>query len=380
MCMPMGMHGGVSFVGGSMETKQGLLLDFMGATDTRFVVPEYQRAYSWETLQCEELWRDMMRAARAGRPHFVGMVLYRQDEGAAGEGRSRAARVKELEIVDGQQRLVTATLILLSLCKRMKAEGLSFFGLDAQALAESYLQGPGGGKLLLSRGDRAVLSALVDGADPSDLPAGRVVENHRFFEGLVNAEETDLELLWRGLRSLVVIGIRLGERDRAQAVFESLNSKGVPLTTADLVRNYLLMSESRREQTRLFEEYWEPMQGVFGDDPGSIKLDSAICAWLDVRCESMHWDGDHPPFFVFKIYCEEEYDGSLEDLLRELRGFATMWAENFRYHGVKKYKNYDWALNGPKTLVSGRPLVKCEDEELYRFYREHYGINPKTTW
>ena len=70
-------------------------------------------------------------------------------------------------------------------------------------------------------------------------------------------------------------------RESAPDVFESFNSKGVPLVTADLVRNYLLIAENHREQKRLFEKYWEPITGVFGDDPGSIKLNNAITeGWL----------------------------------------------------------------------------------------------------
>ena len=358
--------------GVDVQTKQELLLDFMAEPGVRFEVPPYQRSYAWGALQCDELWRDVMRAAKKGRPHFVGMVLYKQDDDSAAPAR--------LEVVDGQQRLVTVTLILLALVRRMRAEGLSFYGMDADALASSCLLDGADAKLTLARGDRATLRALVEGGELPEHPSRRLLDNLARFEELMGAEGFDAELLWRGLRSLEMIGIRLGEGDNPQAVFESLNSKGVPLTTADLVRNYLLIAESRGEQARLYEQYWEPMQGAFGDDPGSLKLNTGICAWLDVRCESMHWDDEHTPFFVFKVYCEDEYDGTTEDLLRELRGFAMMWAENFRYHGVKKYKSYDWALNGPKTLVSDRPLVKCEDEKLYEFYRKIYGVNVKVTW
>ena len=359
-------------MGGCMEIRQELLLDLLGQEDARFAVPAYQRAYSWTELQCEELWRDVLRASRAGREHFVGMVLYTERELADG--------TRRLDIVDGQQRLVTVTLILLALAHHMREQGISFFGMGPADVAAAFLRQGDGPKLALSRNDRPTLDALVEGAPLPGNRSARVIANYELFAAHMSAEGFDALAFWRGLRQLTAIGIRLEPDDHPQAVFESLNSKGIPLTTADLVRNFLLISESNREQARLYEEYWEPIQGAFGDDPGSLKLDSAICAWLNVRCASARWDDEHTPFFVFKVYCEEEYDGTTEDLLRELRGFATMWAENFRYHGVKKYRSYNWALNGPKTLVSGRPLVKCEDDRVYEFYRKHMGVGTRATW
>ena len=152
----------------------------------------------------------------------------------------------------------------------------------------------------------------------------------------------------------------------------------MPLTTADLVRNHLLIAMSHREQRRLYEEYWEPIQGSFGDDPGSIRLNNAIRGWLAVRCRTARSHSDRDAFSVFKVYCEEEYTGTTEELLYELRGFAQVWAENFRYHAVKKYKTYDWASIGPKTLVSDRKIeLSPEDQKLYEFYRKHYGVNPQ---
>ena len=355
-----------------MEVRQELLLDLMATPDVRFAIPLYQRAYSWGELQCEELWRDVLRAARGQREHFVGTVLHTEVEAPDG------GRI--WYIVDGQQRIVTMTLLLLALASYMRIRDLAFFGMDADALLATYVGKGDARRLTPAAVDQDTLFALADGTALPEHPSRHIIRNHAFFTECMADEAFDPELLWRGLRSLLAIGLCLGGDDNPQAVFESLNSKGIPLTTADLVRNYLLTAESRREQSRLYTEYWEPMQDAFGDDPGSLKLNTSIEAWLNVRCHSMHWDDDHTPFFVFKVHCEDEYDGTVEDLLRELRGFAVMWAENFRYHAVKKYRTYDWALNGPKTLVSDRPLVKCEDEEVYEFYRRHYGINPKATW
>ena len=160
-------------------------------------------------------------------------------------------------------------------------------------------------------------------------------------------------------------------------MFESFNSKGVPLVTADLVRNFLLIAESHAEQKRLFEKYWEPITGVFGDDPGSLKLNNAILGWLAVRLKQVRRFGSDQAFSIFKTFCEDEYTGTVEALLEELYAFCLVWAEHYRYHAVKKYKTADWAKLGHKTRVSDRPRMKLDNPESYEYYTKHFGVDPQ---
>ena len=352
-----------------MQTKQELLLDLLGTPDVRFSIPAYQRTYAWTDQQCDELWRDIFRAARVPRSHFIGMVICTDEPRPQDDCTVRC-------IVDGQQRLATVSIMLLAFSHYMAVHGIDFFGMDAQLLRESYLICNGNLKLDLSRADKDTWKALVTGTDLPARASTRMIANYRRFSDKMAEPGFDPDLFWRGLRSLLAISAKLGPHDNPQAIFQSLNSKGVPLTTADMVRNYLLMAQSRREQTRLYQEYWEPIQGAFGDDPGSVRLNNAIRAWLQIRCKTAKSKSDRNAFSTFKIFCEEEFHGTAEELLSDLRGFAMVWAENFRYHAVKKYRTYDWATIGPKTLVSDRPLkLKPENREAYEFYRRHYGIN-----
>ena len=351
-----------------MQITQQSLLDLMGAPDARFSIPKFQRAYSWDAPQCDELWRDLMRAARAHRSHFMGTLIYLEEE------RDGA---RELSVVDGQQRLTTITLILAALARSMRETGEQLFGIDADSIASTFLVGDAGAKLLLSPADRATLNAIVnDGALPEHASA-RVVENLQNFEAKMHEDGFDPMELWQGLGSLFVIAAELDHKRQAPVVFESFNSKGVPLVTADLVRNFLLIAESHSEQKRLFEQYWEPITGVFGDDPGSIKLNNAILGWLAVRLTKVRKFGDDQAFSIFKSYCEDEYDGSVDDLLDEMYAFCMVWAENYRYHAVKKYKTADWAKLGHKTRVSNRPRAKLDNPESYEYYKKHFGVDPQ---
>lgn len=351
-----------------MNIGQLRIFDLLGAPDVRFSIPKYQRSYSWDAIQCDELWRDIMRAARARRSHFMGTLIYLED---THDG------MRELSVVDGQQRLTTITLILAALAQHMRDEGDAVFGIDADYISKTFLSGEGGVKLLLSPNDRETLGAIVSGSPLPEHPSARVIENHGNFALKMQAETFDVIELWRGLESLFVVAAQLENRRQAPVAFESFNSKGVPLVTADLVRNYLLIAQNHAEQTRLYEKYWQPISGIFGDDPGSTKLNNAILGWLAVRLRQVRKFGDEQAFSIFKTFCEDEYDGTVDALLEELYAFSMVWAEHYRYHAVKKYKTADWAKLGRKTRVSDRPRMKLDNPDSYEYYKRHFGVDPQ---
>lgn len=333
-----------------MQTHNKALLDLLGQPGVTFVVPAYQRAYSWQERECQELWLDLHRAAKSETGHFMGTFLYSLES-------SRVA------VVDGQQRLTTVTLILVALVRFLRARKASLERVRADEIERKYLlvdcagEDEAGGKLVLSRNDRDTLFAVVR---DMPLPTGAsdaILSNLAVFERLMQEEGFDPEALWAGLEQMTVIAARIEVNDPAQHIFESLNSKGLPLTTADLVRNYLLLAESHEERERLYDGYWEVIEGVFQPDPGSLRLDNAIQGWLSVRFRKVRAKGAGEVYSVFKRYMEEEFTGTTENLLRELRNFCMVWAENYRYHAVKKYRSSgDWAVNGAPTLTAGYEL------------------------
>ena len=343
-----------------MQTRKDFLLDLLGMPKTSFVIPAYQRLYSWKERQCRELWLDVHRAARANASHFVGTVLYSVEE-------DDAQGARRLAVIDGQQRLTTLTLMLVALARHLAATGASLpdaaGSIDAAGIAQRFLKAGDGAhasaKLVLSRNDRPTLETIVEGSPLPQHPSERVVENLALFESLMAEDSFGAATLWAGLNRLFVIDAEVGAGDNAQLIFESLNSKGKPLTTADLVRNYLLLAESHDEQTRLYDEYWAPIEG-------------------SVRFRKVRAKGAGEVYSVFKQYVEDEFDGTPEDLLAELRGFCMVWAENYRYHAVKKYKSaFKWARNGAPTLVSHykkKPPANASYAEKVR--RERDAVDP----
>jgi uncharacterized protein with ParB-like and HNH nuclease domain len=339
-----------------MKIKQTRFLDFLGMPDSRFIIPAYQRLYTWSESQCEELWLDILRAGRYHRTHFLGTILYSIERDNRGEF---------LAIIDGQQRMTSVSLILLALARHARKHPNSFVvsdDLERRYLRVSDEESVSSPKLTLSHYDMGSYLAALEGRDP--IAKTTIDRNLAYFEAKIADESFDIEELWEGLLNLVMIAVQVDDSESSQSIFESINSKGVPLNVADMIRNYLLLAENHDEQTRLYEEYWKPIQEMFAPDSGSLRLNGAIKSWISIRLKGARILSADQVYSSFKKYVEDQYRGDKEPVLRELRGFSLMWAENYRYHGTKKYKSGSaWAEIGAPTLTSGYKLKKADNEE-----------------
>lgn len=334
-----------------MLTEQRMFLDILGDPKTQFTIPVFQRVYSWNKEQCDELWGDILRAGRTSNTHFIGTLLYSEDPDE-GDG------MRHLSVIDGQQRTATLTLLLAAFERYLRRTGASVGKVDADFVRRTFLFVGDEHKLVLSRTDRKTLFAILDASEMPERVSERVVENFEFFCGKTDEENFNPADLWAGMQQLLLISANLTGEDNPQLIFESLNSRGTPLTVGDLVRNYLLIAKDRKEQERLYEEYWKPIELMFGDDPGSEKLNAGIRMWLTIRFVKEHIRDKSQTYPVFKAYIEDEYDGTLEDLLIELRNFCLMWSENYKSHdimtGSKEFRSWNWAKGKRTTLVPPR--------------------------
>ncbi|MGG7066518.1 DUF262 domain-containing protein [Bifidobacterium catenulatum subsp. catenulatum] len=265
-----------------MDAGKKILLDlFTGSL--RFVVPVYQRRYSWGKAQCRQLWADIVTAGRhPERMHFTGSVVWMQEGGIGPDGVSRCL------LIDGQQRLTSVTLLLIALAEyaRERPENLRFSAdmlIDRGYLVDKYATGEGRYKLMLSGDDREVLHSMCDHVVATDRPnhantGSRLEVNLDLFRSLVAAID-DANVVWNGLQRLEVVSVTLDQgHDEPQLVFESMNSTGLDLETSDLVRNYMLMGCPMAEQNTLYADYWLPMERVLGN----LSFDAFLHDWMVV--------------------------------------------------------------------------------------------------
>lgn len=231
----------------------------------QFIVPIFQRDYSWGTKHCQQLWKDVIRVGSDPKVkgHFLGSVVYVAAE-------DNTATITRWLLIDGQQRMTTLTLLLIALRDQMSQAQGNGDGevstpeeLDDYFLRNRHGKGDRRHKLHLRRADHDTLTALLDGKDIPDAASERVKENFLFLRDLV--AQADVQTVYAGIKKLVVVDVSLTRgQDDPQMIFESLNSTGVDLTQADLIRNFVLMRMDEHSQTRLYEDHWQPIEQAFG--------------------------------------------------------------------------------------------------------------------
>ena len=242
------------------------LTEILGGT-RQFLIPVFQRDFSWDREQCQRLWLDVERAGDDDSGHFIGSIVYIAAE-------LSSAAFQSWLLIDGQQRLTTLTVLLIALRDHIRESNWSGSddGPTAAKLHDYYLKNKHEPrqrryKLVLRRRDNATLEALIDGktpSEPGEQRSERLLEAYRFFRTALQEPRCDPERVYRGIARLNVVDVTLDRGvDNPQLVFESLNSTGVELRQSDLVRNYLLMNLDDGEQTRLYDDYWRRIENVF---------------------------------------------------------------------------------------------------------------------
>jgi len=292
----------------------------------QFIVPIFQRDYSWGTKQCLALWNDIIRVGSDNntKGHFLGSVVYI----AAEETMADLARWL---LIDGQQRLTTLTLILLALRARLKEHG-DEPGEDSptpEALDDYYLRNRHGKgdrryKLHLRRTDHETLAALLDGKAPSDGSSEQIIDNFQFLKEIVG--NADIQTVYKGIKKLVVVQVCLTRgQDDPQMIFESLNSTGLDLTPADLIRNFVLMRLDEQTQTRLYEDYWQPIETAFGARYRT-EFDTFVRDYLTIRLRAstpIRSEAIYQEFCTYFIRATAT--DTVENVLADLKRFSTYY-------------------------------------------------------
>lgn len=305
-----------------MKATETNLLSFLKGPK-QFLIPIYQRRYSWTLSQCQQLWSDVIKAGTndAVRGHFIGSVVYVE------RGLYQISAVPQLLVIDGQQRLTTLTLLLDAYGDALRKRGEDGER-EQRRLYNYYLlnndeEGELRYKLLLTQSDKPTLIRLLDDKPLPAEPSQRLMENHRYFLDQINSTE-DLEVIFRGIQKLLIVDISLNrEYDNPQLIFESLNSTGLELSQADLIRNYVLMGLEHQDQNTLYTEYWFPMEELFQSAPSSDSFDRFMRDYLTFRTGSI--PNVREVYAEFKDYVQSETSGSITEIVRDLFELAQLY-------------------------------------------------------
>ncbi len=296
-----------------MEADVTTLLEFMKENQkNQFVIPIYQRLYSWEKKQCKQLWDDIIKIGGNDKMngHFIGSILYVLD------GIKHSDNT--LLIIDGQQRLTTITLLLIALKDHLNDE-VKRKEIENHYLINSDEKGDKKFRLILSESDKDTLLSLIDKdrRKPSE-PSSKIVENFKLFEEWVSKNTNKLETIFKGLDKLMIVEIALEKgKDDPQLIFESMNSKGMELVQTDLIRNYIVMETEIEKQEGFYNKYWRAMEEKFKQN--KKWFDRFVRHYLTIKTREI--PNINKVYVVFKDYRQKEGIG-IEDLLKDLQKYC----------------------------------------------------------
>jgi len=343
---------------------------FLSQTDTQFIIPVYQRNYDWTVTECKQLMNDILVAGSDANInfHFLGSIVYIQDDIYT------SSEVKELTIIDGQQRITTITLIYIAiflLAKKRNDRKLE------SRIEETYLINKFFEKEKLKlrpteNNDKA-LKFLIDKIGEETFGEfSRVIDNYEYLANQINRENINVVL--KGLDKLMFVEIALERgRDNPQRIFESLNSTGLELSQADLIRNYILMGLKMEKQTKIYEKYWLPIEnGCTEKESNSNQVSDFIRHFLTIETQEIPNKDKVYLAFKKKYACTD--DKLFEEILTKIKNYSTYYNKliNHKNEPDKEIRQQIAYLNKLEITVSYPFLL-----EVYRDY-ENKDIDKQT--
>ncbi len=268
-----------------MKAIKANLLNFLQKAGN-FKVPAFQRKYTWTTEQCQRLWDDLaylVKNETSTKSHFFGMIIYSKD------GINQISSANTACLIDGQQRLVTISLLFAALNKvlsdsttkdeitRRKIKNAYLFN-DYEEKDQKY-------KLLLKDNDFATYKSIIDNNE--ELPiqhSEQLVENFYFFKkAIINSEIAPHKILV-ALEKFEIIDTAIQEDiDNVQHIYEGANSSGVMLTAIDKIRNIVLYSDQKEKQEELYKNYWSQMEQAFANTQTSGLFKAFLNDYLTIQ-------------------------------------------------------------------------------------------------
>lgn len=345
-----------------MKASEAKLLDFL-KNARQFIVPIYQRTYSWTEKECRQLWGDILRTGTNDHiaVHFVGSIVY------IAQADDTVTTWTPLLVIDGQQRLTTVTLLIAALANSLRdaepMDGFSAEKLRGYYLLNQYEKNERKFKLLLSQTDKATLTAIVGNQELPKEFSHRVAANFKLFEELIATSGDQVVDVCKGLAKLMMVDIKLkrGE-DNPQLIFESMNSTGKELSQADLIRNYILMGLDQELQTQLYENYWRPMEVDFGQEAYGTHFDAFMRHYLTVKTGEIPRLSEVYDAFKAHAGSPAVAQAGVEALVKDIRHYAGYFCA----------MALD-AETSPKLKAAFHDLRELKVDVAYPFLLELYG-------
>lgn len=316
-----------------MKASEEMLFRLLDGGDKRFVIPVYQRPYSWKKANCELLIKDLLNLSKSNddATHFFGSIVYVVNN---------IGNCNEYIIIDGQQRITTISLLLLAIrnyiTNNSLSIGINVLEITNRYLTDAYSDSAKKLKLKLVQGDDDAYDRLIERTQP--IANNNVTVNYNFFyETISSLSENEIKGLYDAIRKLIIVNISLNSNngDDPQLIFESLNSTGLDLEEADKIRNYVLMKMSSLQQERIYKNYWEKLENKVSKED----INKFIRHYLAVKTRELA--NENKLYFAFKGHREKNNTLMIEDILDDILIYADFYNQirNAKISDKTRYLN-----------------------------------------
>ena len=347
--------------------KLWMLRDFIGTNKVLFRIPVYQRNYDWSESNCNRLLDDIYDIMQSGDKHFLGTIVFMA-------AKSGGFALQEYIIIDGQQRLTTLMLILKALSVVAESVGDDcYHEIEEQYLHNKYCDEEFKVKLKPIKSDNNQFTLLLeDKVDEMD-------EDTHIYHNFMLSKERFERWVERGINpsqvldaltklEIVEIVLTKGEDD-PQVIFESINSTGLELSNADLIRNYLVMNAD--DQEKLYENYWLYIEKTLRNKMDYSNLDAFFMQYIVYKTSKPVNSRQLYNSFV-KLFKDSGY--SQESILKELRYYAEIFGA-FVYGSAKYSERINRLLYRLRVLNQ----TTCYPFLLHVFDDYHQGVIDEET-
>lgn len=372
------------------KPKKEYVSKFLSDEGQKFIIPEYQRPYRWGIDECETLWNDILEVFGNGEDiseYFLGSIVAYQNS-------------DELEIIDGQQRITTLTLLFRAFYEHFQTEG--------ENVKQDYIKGFGSciweyeidvgldfnqshliSKVAIDSDQEAldfILKSKIDFANTNpNIQKSRYIANYSFFHKKISDFKQNRALQWESfckmflLKKIFVLLVVCDSQESAMTIFNTLNSRGLPLSSADVLKGYIYKQTTEKSG---FAQMWKEIETKVDESENIKDLDFLFLQYMHIiRAESQ--DSDTTTQSVLNFFTKKDkkvYYGAIDGWLYkdETMPFLTLltdfWIQpsNFLSEQSMKYmdilnlfQNDSW-----KSYVSCLLWKKCKQlEDTTEFHK-----------
>jgi uncharacterized protein with ParB-like and HNH nuclease domain len=311
-------------------TQPDSITKFIKSNELTFEIPVYQRNYVWKIEDCEKLFEDILEGIKNNRKHYFGNIVYYE------AGRDPFSGFTRYVLIDGQQR-ITSTMLLLAAIRDEEEDVNNKAKLTSTYLMNDSAEETFRVKLKQVETDRNVYEAIVEGRIDSVSKSSIIYRNYNKFRKLVKKAKQEHDLssadLMNGIGYLEIIAIDLeSDKENAespQVIFESINATGEPLSTADLLRNFLLLEVGIDRQAEFYKNYWLVIEKNIGNENISdfVRRYITLKSTVDIKKDTEYKE-------FKKNY--KSYFSDAEEAIKELSKFSKYYRWIKRPESISK--------------------------------------------